>query len=222
MLWCRCFSAAFSFSDIKMALRIDGARWNITWESLVWSETGSHLLLHPRCMLVQTPPAMVQHSTDRGMNHTQSHYRLKLVTNEGLVWWAIWKKMVFSVQIPEDRCPHFRNYFQTGTTWHSQKRVGGKDLKEHSKSKNIFVSELYLPTMACELWKERLNPAVMLLIVAVSRSQKYFNMAKKHLFHLLLLHIAPFYTIISSACFQLYCFTEISPSCQVRTQVESI
>lgn len=99
---------------------------------------------------------------------------------------------------------------------------GGEDLKEHSKSKNIFVSELYLPTMACELLKEKLNPAVMLLIVAVSRSQKYFNMAKKHLFHLLLLHIAPFYTIISSACFQLRCFTEISPSCQVRTQVESI
>lgn len=32
------------------------------------------------------------------------------------------KKMVFSVQILEDRCPHFRNYFQTGATWHSQKR----------------------------------------------------------------------------------------------------
>lgn len=110
--------------------------------------------------------------------------------------------------------------------WHylalSEERGGGEDLKEHSKSKNIFVSELYLPTMACELLKEKLNPAVMLLIVAVSRSQKYFNMAKKHLFHLLLLHIAPFYTIISSACFQLRCFTEISPSCQVRTQVESI
>jgi len=37
--------------------------------------------------------------------------------------------MVFSVQILEDRCPHFRNYFQTGTTWHSQKRGKKKRFK---------------------------------------------------------------------------------------------
>lgn len=84
--------------------------------------------------------------------------------------------MVFSVQILEDRCPHFRNYFQTGTTWHSQKRK--KDLKEHSSSKNIFVSELYLPTMACEVLKERLSSAVVLLIVEVCTPQKYFNASR--------------------------------------------
>lgn len=43
------------------------------------------------------------------------------------------------------------------------------DLKEHSSSKNVFVSELYLPTMACEVLKERLSSVPVLLIVAVSR-----------------------------------------------------
>lgn len=50
-----------------------------------------------------------------------------------------------------------------------------KDLKEHPSSKNIFVSELYLPTMACAVLKERLSSAVVLLIAAVFRPQKYFN-----------------------------------------------
>lgn len=50
-----------------------------------------------------------------------------------------------------------------------------KDLKEHSSSKNIFVSELYLPTMACEILKERISSADVLLIGAIFRLQKYLN-----------------------------------------------
>ena len=148
---------------------------NITRKSLLWPERGPDSLLHPRKVLVQTPLTTAQSLRVTIMNQTQRHYRLKLVTNEWLVWWAAWKKMVFSVQILEDRCPHFRNYFQTGTTWLSQKRGKKKDLKEHSSSKNIFVSELYLPTTACEILKERLSSAVVLLIAAVSRPQKYFS-----------------------------------------------
>lgn len=52
-----------------------------------------------------------------------------------------------------------------------------KDLKEHALSKNMFVSKLYLPTMACEVWKERLGSAVVSLIVSVSRLQKYFHVS---------------------------------------------
>lgn len=49
----------------------------------------------------------------------------------------------------------------------SEKRK--KDLKEHSSSKNIFVSELYLRTIACEILKQKISSAVVLLIGTIFR-----------------------------------------------------
>lgn len=106
-----------------------------------------------------------------------------------------------------------------------------KDFKEHSSSKTIFVSVLYLPTMTCEILKERISSTVVLLIgqslglrnTSVHLTWTDESQRRMQLVLVLILPecCSPLPQHLST-CFQLFWLSEFPQRCLVRMLVQSI